>query len=279
MYQLKQIILGGKKFVEGDVLHRLDSDKYYRLHIEWSGRAAYWVTNDDRCTRVPPLELPYDDGGTWRIVGNAFMGFDWEAVCKPKKQKAEPAKPRPVYTEVGWFLGFYDCPKDIPAKASDYPYSGDSETQPHKPTKHDYIIVQYDTVNGKTGTWRWRYVGDWEQDGVFGWQREFQICDSKIESAEPNPLAVVAEKSNYKETKENRRWHIHLPLTNRETIACGDVIQSLVTGEMYEVTRYSSTQTWHVVNVNQPVWAHVPLSLLELDLRQFKFIKNRFEEI
>ena len=87
-----------------------------------------------------------------------------------------------VQTNTANFRGNWDDWADVPSNSEDYPqdYSGNTT-----PTVNDYLVVQdasdY-TLETLSGTWRFKYTGDWETDGKNGWIAEYQVNEEPFTS-------------------------------------------------------------------------------------------------
>lgn len=93
-----------------------------------------------------------------------------------------------VQTATANFRGNWSTWSAVPTTASDYPadYAG-SKT----PTVNDYLVVQdasgY-TGTALTGTWRFKYTGEWATDGKSGWLPEYQVNETPLTSAQLDAL-------------------------------------------------------------------------------------------
>ena len=69
----------------------------------------------------------------------------------------------------------------MPTNVNDYPvdYAGNKT-----PTVNDYMVVQDVTVDGKEGTWRYKYSGTWATDGKNGWLPEYQVNETPMTAAQ-----------------------------------------------------------------------------------------------
>lgn len=74
-----------------------------------------------------------------------------------------------IQTETANFRGNWETFDDIPTDAENYPadYVGNK-----KPNVNDYLVVR--DYNGE-GTWRFKYIGKWEEVGKNGWKEEYQV--------------------------------------------------------------------------------------------------------
>lgn len=88
-----------------------------------------------------------------------------------------------VQTATANFRGSWATWADVPTSPADYPadYAGSKV-----PTVNDYLVVQdasgYNSAN--TGTWRFKYTGDWATDGKNGWLPEYQVNEEPLTSAQ-----------------------------------------------------------------------------------------------
>lgn len=91
-----------------------------------------------------------------------------------------------VQTATANFRGNWDTYAQIPTDATLYPadYAGSTT-----PTTNDYLVVQdaSDTPVGTgedplTGTWRFKYSGEWATDGKSGWHPEYQVNETPLTS-------------------------------------------------------------------------------------------------
>ena len=100
-----------------------------------------------------------------------------------------------VQTATANFRGNWTTWAAVPTAVDNYPadYAG-SKT----PTVNDYLVVQNASdYSGKTltGTWRFKYSGDWTTKGKNGWQPEYQVNETPLTSAQLAALnsGVTAE--------------------------------------------------------------------------------------
>jgi len=98
-----------------------------------------------------------------------------------------------VQTATANFRGNWATWDDVPTDVSQYPadYAGSTT-----PTVNDYMVVQDVTVDGKEGTWRYKYSGTWSTDGKNGWLPEYQVNETPITAAQ-----LAAINSNITATK------------------------------------------------------------------------------
>jgi len=98
-----------------------------------------------------------------------------------------------VQTATANFRGNWPTWADVPADASQYPadYAGSTT-----PTVNDYMVVQDVTIDGKEGTWRYKYSGAWATDGKAGWLPEYQVNETPMTAAQ-----LAAINSNITATK------------------------------------------------------------------------------
>ena len=89
-----------------------------------------------------------------------------------------------VQTATANYRGNWDDWASVPTQASDYPedYAGS-----HTPTVNDYIVVQdasdY-TEETLEGTWRFKYAGNWDDNGKAGWLPEYQVNETPLTAAQ-----------------------------------------------------------------------------------------------
>ena len=81
-----------------------------------------------------------------------------------------------IQTETANFRGNWETFDDIPTDAENYPadYVGNK-----KPNVNDYLVVR--DYNGE-GTWRFKYIGKWEEVGKNGWKEEYQVNEKPFTS-------------------------------------------------------------------------------------------------
>lgn len=81
-----------------------------------------------------------------------------------------------IQTETANFRGNWKTFDDIPTDAENYPadYVGNK-----KPNVNDYLVVR--DYNGE-GTWRFKYIGKWEEVGKNGWKKEYQVNEKPFTS-------------------------------------------------------------------------------------------------
>ena len=89
-----------------------------------------------------------------------------------------------IQTATANFRGNWATWAAVPSSASSYPedYAG-SKT----PTVNDYLVVQdASDYTGETlsGTWRFKYTGDWATDGKSGWLPEYQVNETPLTAAQ-----------------------------------------------------------------------------------------------
>lgn len=91
-----------------------------------------------------------------------------------------------VQTATANFRGNWDNWTDVPTDASLYPvdYAGSTT-----PTVNDYMVLQdasdFPVGTGEdplTGTWRFKYSGEWDTDGKSGWHPEYQVNETPLTS-------------------------------------------------------------------------------------------------
>lgn len=89
-----------------------------------------------------------------------------------------------VQTATANYRGSWDDWASVPTQASDYPedYAGS-----HTPTVNDYLVVQdasdY-TEETLEGTWRFKYAGNWDDNGKAGWLPEYQVNETPMTAAQ-----------------------------------------------------------------------------------------------
>ena len=81
-----------------------------------------------------------------------------------------------VQTASANFRGNWATKSAIPTDYTLYPadYAGN-----RKPTTNDYLVVQADESQDG-GTWRYKYSGDWDTDGVNGWFAEYEVNETPL---------------------------------------------------------------------------------------------------
>ena len=85
-----------------------------------------------------------------------------------------------VQTASANFRGNWATKSAIPTDYTLYPadYAGN-----RKPTTNDYLVVQADESQDG-GTWRYKYSGDWDTDGVNGWFAEYEVNETPLTAAQ-----------------------------------------------------------------------------------------------
>ena len=87
-----------------------------------------------------------------------------------------------IQTSTANFRGSWTNWNAVPTNVNDYPtdFSG-SKT----PTTNDYLVIQdasdY-TLETLSGTWRFKYIGDWDTNGKNGWEPEYQVNEEPLTS-------------------------------------------------------------------------------------------------
>ena len=87
-----------------------------------------------------------------------------------------------IQTSTANFRGSWTNWNAVPTNVNDYPtdFSG-SKT----PTTNDYLVIQdasdY-TLETLSGTWRFKYIGDWDTNGKNGWKPEYQVNEEPLTS-------------------------------------------------------------------------------------------------
>lgn len=89
-----------------------------------------------------------------------------------------------VQTNTANFRGNWATWADVPTVATDYPadYAGNKT-----PTVNDYLVVvdaSGYTEETLTGTWRFKYSGEWSTDGKSGWLPEYQVNETPLTAAQ-----------------------------------------------------------------------------------------------
>ena len=88
-----------------------------------------------------------------------------------------------IQTATANYRGNWDTWNDVPSNASDYPqdYAGN-----RTPTVNDYLVVlnasDYSVSDPISGTWRFKYTGDWNVLGKNGWLPEYQVNEEPFTS-------------------------------------------------------------------------------------------------
>lgn len=89
-----------------------------------------------------------------------------------------------IQTNSANFRGNWTTWATVPTNANDYPVDADGNKTP---TKNDYLVVQdasdY-TATTLTGTWRFKYSGEWTTDGKAGWHPEYQVNETPMTAAQ-----------------------------------------------------------------------------------------------
>lgn len=83
-----------------------------------------------------------------------------------------------IQSSAGAFQGTWETWANVPSTLDNPP------TYPSTPKTNDYLIVSNasDYVGDKTlsGTWRFKYTGEWSVDGRNGWKPEYQISSDAV---------------------------------------------------------------------------------------------------
>lgn len=116
-----------------------------------------------------------------------------------------------IQTSTAHFRGNWDTWADVPSDPELYPVDAHGN---HAPTPNDYLVV-VDDENG--GTWRYKYTGDWSEQGKDGWRSEYQINETPLTAVQLAALNsgitaaavtdIVANKAavtNLQNTKQNK---------------------------------------------------------------------------
>lgn len=95
-----------------------------------------------------------------------------------------------VQTATANFRGNYEYWEDVPESEEDYleDYAGST-----KPTTNDYLVVRDassypDESEAREGTWRFKYTGNWNENGKDGWHPEYQVNETPLTDAQLNSL-------------------------------------------------------------------------------------------
>ena len=87
-----------------------------------------------------------------------------------------------IQTNTANFRGNWSNWSDVPSDSTLYPQDYGGNTTP---TTNDYLVVQdasdY-TEEVLSGTWRFKYTGDWDSDGKNGWIPEYQVNEEPFTS-------------------------------------------------------------------------------------------------
>ena len=95
-----------------------------------------------------------------------------------------------IQTSTATFRGSYATWVDVPTDQKNYPSDAYGYTAPNN---NDYIVVQdasgwshpsdsESPLNNPSGTWRFKYIGTWKQDGIQGWYPEYKVSDAPLTS-------------------------------------------------------------------------------------------------
>lgn len=83
-----------------------------------------------------------------------------------------------IQTSTAHFRGNWDTWADVPSAPELYPADAYGN---HAPTPNDYLVVVDDEQGG---TWRYKYTGDWSEQGKDGWRAEYQINETPLTAAQ-----------------------------------------------------------------------------------------------
>lgn len=85
-----------------------------------------------------------------------------------------------IQTSTAHFRGNWDTWADVPSDSESYPKDAYGN---RAPTQNDYLVINTDEQqNG--GTWRYKYIGVWDEQGKDGWQAEYQVNETPLTAAQ-----------------------------------------------------------------------------------------------
>lgn len=94
-----------------------------------------------------------------------------------------------VQTATAFFRGNWSNYSSIPADVSLYPVDSYGSTVPKA---NDYIVVidnsDAPNLSVENGTFRYKYTGNWETDGVSGWKYEYTVNETPLTSVQVSAL-------------------------------------------------------------------------------------------
>lgn len=106
-----------------------------------------------------------------------------------------------IQTATANFRGNWATHADIPSDVSSYPedYAGN-----RTPTVNDYLVVEADETHGGA-TWRYKYTGNWTDQGVSGWVAEYKVNDTPLTAAQLSAVnsGITAEYVGQIDTNRN----------------------------------------------------------------------------
>ena len=115
-----------------------------------------------------------------------------------------------VQTNTANFRGSYSTWNDVPLNTEEYPedYGGNK-----KPTQNDYIVVLDASGypdKSLTGTWRFKFTGNWDIQSVMGWKPEYQVNREPLTSNQIAALNSNITSEKVEEITENTsKRHSH----------------------------------------------------------------------
>lgn len=145
-----------------------------------------------------------------------------------------------VYSNDQHFRGEWANWAAVPTTAGAYPmdYNGG-----HTPTRNDYMVIidasDYPVQAGGValkGTWRFKYSGIWTTDGRNGWQKEYQINETALLSAQ---IAAINAKIPPQASASNQladKILVNTKLMAYRTAADQDAIDSAQDGKINALT-------------------------------------------
>ena len=150
--------------LNSEIQERTDQDELFEINLnnEIYNRSLFDTNLSNRIDSINNL-IPNQASSSNQLADKSFVNST-------------------VQTNTANFRGNWDDWADVPSNSEDYPqdYSGNTT-----PTVNDYLVVQdasdY-TLETLSGTWRFKYTGDWETDGKNGWIAEYQVNEEPFTS-------------------------------------------------------------------------------------------------
>jgi hypothetical protein len=149
------------------------------------------------------------------ITSNKVTNYD-SAYAKIPAQTFEPNNEladkafvnSSVQTATANFRGNWATYEDVPSNANDYPedYQGIKT-----PSTNDYMVVEnYNNV----GTWRFKYVGNWDVDGKNGWKQEYQVNETPLTASQLAAInsGITSDKVNKIDASMPYYKFVNLPM-------------------------------------------------------------------
>lgn len=140
------------------------------------------------------------------------------------------------------FRGSWDTVQDIPTNTALYPqdYAGN-----RIPTNSDYLIVKnFVSPDFESGTWRFKYTGNWETQGKSGWLPEYRVNETPFTQEQLSAINSGITASKVDQITTNQ--------TNIETLSGGvqDNAQAIQELDNSKLDKVSTTGSLRAYTVN-----------------------------